>query len=105
MGAFHRPFNILRIVVPPSNDKEVLQPSRDKDFAVLDESQVTGSQEGSFACIEKACAEGACRFLSIVPITLRRTRSRQPNFPYLLRRTTGPRVGMRDDHLCVSDGN
>ena len=56
MALLHRPLDVLRIVVHAVNDDQVLQPPGDEQFAVLQESQVAGAEEGPFLwCRRLAC--------------------------------------------------
>src|SRR3954452_11526236 len=49
MGLFGRLFDVLRIVVAAADDDHVFHSASDKQLAVAEEAQVTGSQEFAIA--------------------------------------------------------
>ena len=105
MGLFDCTLDVLGIVVSASDDQQVFQSPRDKNFAVLHKSEVAGPQERPLTGIAENGAEGTRRFFRIAPIALRGAGPGQPNFTDLLRRTTRQRFRMGDDHLRIADRN
>ncbi len=55
MALLDRPLDVLRIVVHPVDDDQVLQPAGDEQFAVPDEPQVAGAEEGPLQGRHRAC--------------------------------------------------
>ena len=44
MAPFDRPLDVLRIMVGPTNDDEILQAAGDEELAVTQKSEVSGAQ-------------------------------------------------------------
>ena len=47
MRAFDGEFDVLRVVIEPAQDDQVLQPTRHENLVLLHESEVAGSHPGS----------------------------------------------------------
>jgi hypothetical protein len=58
MASLHGPLDVLRIVIEAPDDNEILQATGDKELAGMEDSEVSGSQKGTFALIGKRSPEG-----------------------------------------------
>ena len=103
MALRHRPLDILRIVVTPSDDDEVLQPTRDEELAVSDEPQVTRAEVGPLSRNSQVSAECLVGLFWFVPVALRDARVRKPNFSHHVRVTTLEPFWVNDDYCGFSN--
>src|SRR5262249_16163515 len=53
----YRLLNVLRVMVPPVDDEQVLEPSRDVQFAAVQVAEVAGTQERPLAGVAQERAE------------------------------------------------
>src|SRR5687767_2530853 len=100
MAAFDRQLDVLRIMIKPANDDQILEAPSDVEFAIVDKSQVSRAQERTLTCTQHVGVKRLFGFLGLVPVTLRDARSRNPNLSNLAIRT--PRQFLRmDDCDCL----
>src|SRR3954462_5272992 len=81
--------DILRVQIAPTNDDEILAPSRNVQLAIVDEAQVVRAQKGPLPP-RQSRAEGRCRLVLTIPIAVGDARSAHPDLadPSLRRRRT-----------------
>ena len=69
------------------DDDKVLEPPGDEEFVVVQKAQIAGSQERTFIRICQSGVEVAFGFFCQTPISLRHTRTGDPNLTDFVRRT------------------
>src|SRR4028119_1888628 len=97
MGTVGGQLQILRIVVPSTQDDQVLETPGDEQLAAVDEAEVPGAQERTVA-IRQTGAERARRLLRPVPIARGHARTGDPDLPHPTGRgrDAGFRIDARD---------
>src|SRR5205807_2354950 len=89
MALFDRQFDILGIMVPPSDDNQVLEAAGDEQFSILEKSQVSCTQKWTLSAIRKMGAERVLRFLAFLPVSLGDAGTRYPDLSHLVRQAAG----------------
>src|SRR6185295_11182284 len=96
-----RRFEILRIVIAPAQDHQVLRAAGDEQLAVANEAEVAGAQVGPRAANE-ARPEGAFGLLVPVPVTESDARAPEPDLSHPAGRPL--RAGVRIDDRQILAG-
>src|SRR5262245_40382316 len=100
MTSLDREFNVVRVMIEATNDHQVLQAAGDKEFARINETEITGAQKWSFTSAGKMHAECLFSEFRFTPVTLSDTPSRNPDLSHLTRRTLDVTVRINNtDHL------
>src|SRR5580698_5384834 len=99
-----RGFDVLRVVIAPANDDQILDAAGDEDLAVSQEPEIAGSQEGSVAALCQPPVERVFREVGTPPVAGSHRRSRDPDFADLVRWTHAPCVRADDQDASVADG-
>src|SRR5262249_36148525 len=102
MASLHRPFDVLRVDIPPAQNDHVLEPAGDKEFAILQESQVAGSEERLVP--DESGPNGIVGFRGSPPVARGNTRPRNPNLADAI---TGARLSSLgiDEHHAIFGGD
>ncbi len=85
-------------MVAPADDDQVLETPRDEQLAIVQEAQVPGAQEGSFAGPRLVRAEGLRRRLRPRPVAARHARAPHPHLAHPVRRAFPQRRRIHDQH-------
>src|SRR4051812_28399848 len=81
-----RPLDVLRVMIDPRDNDEVLETAGDVEFAALDESQVAGAEKRPRRpVVEQARLEGRGAVLGLSPIARRDAGVRNPDLTDLVR--------------------
>src|SRR4051794_14061930 len=104
MTLFHRQFDILRIMITPTDDDQVFESASNEEFSTLEKSQISSAQKRTLTRIRKICLEGTFRLLRPVPVAIGDCTTGYPNFPYLVRWELNQRFGMDNDNVLVTQG-
>ena len=96
MGAGRRVLDIMRIMIQPADDDEILDPSGDIQMPVVNESQVAGAEKRAFACVGHPGPEGSFGLLRLVPVTFGHRWTGNPYFPHLTGRIDNAGLRMDD---------
>src|SRR4051794_4163284 len=65
----HRRLEVLRVIVAPTQDDQILDPPDDLDSCLGARTEVTGTQERAVVVVGEARPEGGRRLLWAVPVT------------------------------------
>src|ERR1700674_368810 len=103
MAGLGRYLQVVRVEVPAIDDDDVLDPAGDKQFALIEESQVARTQERSFARIRAVSAEGLTGFVGTVPIARRHARTRDPYLTNAFVRTRAAAFRVHNHYLLVRE--
>jgi|GEM_PF-6800528 len=103
VGALRRPLDVLRVVVAPADDDQVLQSSGDEQLAIVDEAEVAGAQEGACA-FRGARVEAVGAVLRLAPVAPADAAAAHPDLADLARRAFAPGLRVDDAHLHAVDG-
>ena len=101
MALFNGQLDILWVVVVAPSDDDVFHASGDKEFALIQKTEIAGAQKWAGTIIGKTRLEGCRRGCWTPPISLGDAGAGDPNFAYLIRRTWGAGLGIDDDHLLI----
>ncbi len=93
--------DVVRVVVAPAQDDDVLDAPGDVELAPVDESQVARAQEGALAAVGQGGAEGRARRFLVMPIAEGHSRALDPELAHFTRRDAQPcrRVHQLDSRL------
>jgi len=72
---FDGQLDVLRVMIESPNNDHVFETPGDKEFAILEETEITGTQEAASVGICKMSLKNTIRLDRIVPIALRDTRA------------------------------
>ena len=101
MAPFHRQLDVVRIVIPPANDDQVLASAGHIQLAIDQATQIAGSQERAFAGIGQMRLKGLRGVVRSVPIALRDGLPCHPDFAHMARFASQTRFRIDDLHPSV----
>jgi hypothetical protein len=81
VGMLDCEFDILRINIPTSEDNNVFDPPSDKKLTLVEETEITGTEEWSFPGITDIPSEGDRGGLGPIPVAHGHTWTLDPDFP------------------------
>src|SRR5262245_51407378 len=96
MALFHRPFNVLRVIIDASNDDQVLETAGDEEFSIPEKSQIARAQEWAFATAGQISLEGPGSILGPVPVSLGQAAIGNPNLAHLMGQTSNRSLGIHN---------
>ena len=103
MGLLDRALDVARVVVAAGNDDHVFVSAGDEQLGAVQETQVSGTQEGAFARVGEAGAEDLGRDVRALPVPQRDARPGHPDLTDLVGGHPGAGRGIHDDHVLPGD--
>src|SRR5204862_2564447 len=103
MASLGGELDVVRVIVAPSEDDEVLQSPGDDEHAVAHRTEVAGSEPRLLAAGE-ACAERRRRLLRTAPIAARDARAGHPDLADAAGADRCRRIRVHDGHLVLLGG-
>src|SRR5581483_10387029 len=97
---FYRQLDILRIMVAATNNDQILEAARNKQFAVFDEAQVAGTQERTFTG-RQVSIEGIVRLFWSPPVALCDAGACDPDFANVLIGAACECIGIDDYRILI----
>src|SRR5689334_20152325 len=86
MATLNTQLNVLRVVIQPADDDQILQSSGNEAFSVGKKTKIAGAQEGTIAGICEVSAEGLFCLLYVVPVAGSDACTLKPNLADFSRR-------------------
>ena len=77
----HAALDILRIVIPSTDDDEILQATADEELSGVKEAQVSGAQVSLARLVRQSRAKVLDRLLFVAPVPARLARRMNPDLP------------------------
>ena len=98
----NRRLDVVRIVIGPIHDQEILDAARDEQFAFENDAEVSGPQPRTFWCAgrgtDKLCTERPLGELGVPPVAHGDVVPLHPDFTDRSRRILLPGFGVDDSH-------
>jgi hypothetical protein len=101
MALFHSGLDILGIVGSGSNHDHIFEPAGDEELTVVQKSEVTGAQKGTFSGIGQMGFKGVVSGLWGIPIAPRHAAPGEPYFTDPVRSTFGAGIGIDDEKVLI----
>src|SRR5580704_1320810 len=103
VALFDGELDVLRVMIEPTNDDEILDASGDIETAAVKESQITGAQKPPLIRIGKPRAEDLPGFVGVLPVAAADAAAVHPNLTNMSVGTDGAGVRVDDDDGIFRD--
>src|SRR6516162_5441413 len=104
MAVLHRVLDVLRIMVDPTDDDQVLDSARYVEFAVgVEEAEIAGTQPGFGVVAVDPRLEDRVSRLRVAPIPLRHMRASNPHFADKARSEPSPALWINDGETLTDE--
>ena len=103
MALFNGQFDVVRVKIAARDDDEIFQTTGDKQFAILEESQIPGAQKWSLTGVRQVGPERRLGLFGLVPIAFVDTVGPETQIsPTAVRRASASTIQDRTTTIVVS---